>query len=142
MICADSSVAAKWFFAEEHAAQASALLHDALGAAEPLVAPLLLPSEVANVIRQRMRQGELDRAAARAVLARFLAIPISLQAPPTLYDRALVLADEYNLPAVYDAHYVALAELLGATLWTADQRLLRTLGGRLPFVRWLADYGT
>ena len=142
MICVDSSVAAKWFFAEEHSAQASALLSTALGAAEPIIAPPLLPSEVTNVIRQRLRQGELDRAAARAVLARFLAIPIALQAPETLYDHALVLADEYNLPAVYDAHYVALAELLGATFWTADQRLLRALGGRIPFVRWIADYGT
>lgn len=142
MICADSSVAAKWFFAEEHSALASALLRTALGAAEPIIAPPLLPSEVANVIRQRMRQGTLDRAQARAVLARFLAIPIALQAPAALYDRALVLADEHGLPAVYDAHYVALAELLGATLWTADQRLLRALSGRLPFVRWIADYGS
>jgi predicted nucleic acid-binding protein len=141
MICPDSSVAAKWFFAEEHAAQASALLRTALDGEEPLIAPPLLPSEVANVIRQRLRQGELDRTAARGVLARFLAIPIALQAPETLYDRALVLADEYNLPAAYDAHYVALAELLGATLWTADQRLMRALGGRLPYVRWIADYG-
>lgn len=141
MICADSSVAVKWFFAEEHSAQASALLRDALGAVEPLIAPPLLPSEVANVIRQRLRQGELAREVARTILARFLAIPIRLQAPETIYDRALMLADEYNLPAVYDAHYVALAELLGATLWTADQRLLRALGGRLPFVRWIGDYG-
>jgi predicted nucleic acid-binding protein len=79
---------------------------------------------------------------ARALLAQFLALPIRLQAPETRYDRALVLADEHKLPAVYDAHYVALAELLGATLWTADQRLLRALGGRLPFVRWIGAYGT
>lgn len=142
MICVDTSVAAKWFFAEEHSAQASGLLRTALGAAEPIVAPPLLPSEVANVIRQRMRRGQLDRAGARAVLARFLAIPIALRAPETLYDRALMLADDYHLPAVYDTHYVVPAELLGATLWTADQRLLHTLGGRLPFVRGIADYGT
>jgi len=140
MICPDSSVAAKWLFAEEHSAQASALLRTALTAAEPIIAPPLLSSEVTNLIRQRMRQGELERAAARAVLARFLAIPISFQTPEMLYDRALVLADELNLPAVYAAHYVALAELLGATLWTADRRLLRALGGQLPFVRWIADY--
>ena len=64
-----------------------------------------------------------------------------MQAPETLYDRALVLADQYRLPAVYDAHYVALSELLNATLWTADRRLLRALGGRLPYVHWIADYG-
>ena len=141
MICADSSVAAKWSFVEEHSFQARALLRDALAQQDPIVAPPLLPSEVANVIRQRMRQGQVQLDEARALLAQFLALPISLQAPETLYERALVLADEHNLPAIYDAHYVALAELLGATLWTADRRLLRALGGRLPFVRWIAEYG-
>jgi len=141
MICADSSVAAKWSFVEEHSLQARALLRDALAQQDPIVAPPLLPSEVANVIRQRMRQGQVQLDEARALLAQFLALPISLQAPEALYERALVLADEHNLPAVYDAHYVALAELLGATLWTADRQLLRALGGRLPFVRWIAEYG-
>jgi predicted nucleic acid-binding protein len=139
MICVDSSVAVKWSFVEEHSRQARALLRAALEQSEPIIAPPLLPSEVANVIRQRIRQGQLDRAAARAVLAQFLAIPISLQAPATLYESALVLADEYNLPAVYDAHYVALAEMLGAVFWTADQRLLRALGRQLSFVRWIGE---
>jgi len=142
MICTDASVAAKWVFAEEHTAQARALLREALAQQEPLVAPPLLPSEVANVIRQRLRQGQVRLDEARALLAQLLALSIRLQAPETLDDRALVLADEHHLPAIYDAHYVALAELLGATLWTADRRLLRALGGRLPFVRWIGDYGT
>jgi predicted nucleic acid-binding protein len=30
---------------------------------------------------------------------------------------------------VYDAAYVAVAELRGARLWTADRRLLRSLAG-------------
>ena len=47
---------------------------------------------------------------ARALLAQFLALPISPRAPETSSDRALVLADQHNLPAVYDACYVALAE--------------------------------
>lgn len=141
MICVDSSVAAKWAFVEEHSVQARALLRDALEHRERIVAPPLLPSEVANVIRQRLRQGHLDLGEARALLAQVLAVPISVQTVETLYDRALVLADEFGLPAIYDAHYVALADLLGATLWTADQRLPRELGGRLSFVRWIADYG-
>ncbi len=108
MICADSSVAAKWAFVEEHSSQARALLRDVLQQQEVIVAPPLLPSEV--------------------------------QAPEMLYDRALVLADEYALPAVYDAISIALAELGGADQWTGDQRLLHTLGGRLPFVRSIAAY--
>lgn len=142
MICVDASVAAKWSLVEEHSGQARDLLRDALTQQEPIIAPPLLPSEVANVIRQRLRQGQVHLDEARALLALFLALPIRLQAPATLYDRALVLANEHNLPTVYDAQYIALAELLGVTLWTADQRLLRALGGKLPFVRWIAEYGS
>ena len=140
MIAVDASVAAQWLFAEEHSTQADELLRAALQRAEPLVTPPLLPIEVANIIRQRLRRRQLQLGAARTLLAQFLAVPISLQVPQGLYDRALVLADEYALPAIYDAHYVALAELLKVELWTADQRLLRTLGNRLPLVRWIADY--
>ena len=140
MICVDASVAGKWLFLEAHSTQADALLRSALEQSEPIVAPPLLPSEVANIVRQRQRQGQLELSDARALLAQYLAVPIAYEAPDALYDHALVVADRHDLSAIYDAQYVALAELLGATLWTADRRLLRSLRGSLTFVRWLADY--
>jgi predicted nucleic acid-binding protein len=140
MICVDSSVAAKWFFTEEHSEQADGLLQATLSAREPIVAPPLLSTEVMNILRQRQRGGTLTLPEAQAVLARFLAVPISLRSPRRVYSRVLELADQYDLPAVYDAHYVALAELLGAMFWTADQRLLRAIGTTLPFVRWIGGY--
>ncbi|HEV2108093.1 MAG TPA: type II toxin-antitoxin system VapC family toxin, partial [Thermomicrobiales bacterium] len=57
----------------------------------------------------------------------------------TLYHRALAIANAHNLPAVYDAHYITVAELRGATLWTADHRLLHALGDAF-FVQSIADY--
>jgi predicted nucleic acid-binding protein len=60
--------------------------------------------------------------------------------PSALYRQALVIADTHQLPAVYDAHYVALAQFLGCALWTDDRRLLRLLDGQLPFVRWIGDF--
>jgi predicted nucleic acid-binding protein len=141
VICVDSSVAAKWLFAEEHSAEADELLRTALEQQEPIVAPPLLPAEVTNIIRQRLRQAQLRLDEGRELLVQFMALPIAFQPPQMLYDRVLVLTDQYNLPAVYDANYLALAEMLGATLWTADQRLLPALGGRLAFVRSIADYG-
>lgn len=140
MICVDASVAAKWIFPEEHSERASGLLRKALDEGESVIAPPLLPVEVSNIIRQRMRRGILDREGARTILSQFLDIPIALQAPQTLHERALLIAVDHELPAVYDAHYIALAELFGATLWSADQRLIRTLNGRLPFVRSIADW--
>jgi predicted nucleic acid-binding protein len=57
-----------------------------------------------------------------------------------LHERALEIAHHYDLSAAYDAHYVALAEALTATLWTNDQDLLRDLATDFPFVRSISDY--
>jgi predicted nucleic acid-binding protein len=143
MICVDASVAAKWILADEdYAIQADALYMATVDAFEPIVAPPLLPIEVTNILRRRLRaQPPLPRSEAIRLLEHFLALPaLTLTAPEGLYRRALELADDHGLPAAYDAHYVALAEYFGCQLWTADERLLRQLGGRLPFVRWIGDY--
>jgi predicted nucleic acid-binding protein len=55
---------------------------------------------------------------------------------------ALDFADTYGLPAAYDAHYLALADLLDCEFWTDDRRLLQRVGRDLPFVRWLGDFDT
>ena|GEM_PF-3721782 len=59
MICVDASVAAKWLFPEEYSAQALSLVNHAAAAKERIIAPALLPIEITNIIRQRMRQGTL-----------------------------------------------------------------------------------
>ena len=141
MIVVDASVAAKWIFTEEYSAQARALLRATLQAAERITAPPPLPVEVTNIIRQRMRQETLSISEAQERLAAFLTVPLTLRAPRTLYRRALALAAQYDLSATYDAHYVALAQVLDCILWTDDQRLLRALGGHLSFVHRIADYG-
>lgn len=140
MICVDASVAVKWILDEDYAAQARLLLGAAVNQPEPMIAPTLLAGEVANTLRQRQRRGLATLAEARSLLADFLGLPVALYAPVEMYDRALVLADEYGLAAAYDACYVALAEAFGAIFWTADERLLRALRGRLSFVRWIGDY--
>jgi predicted nucleic acid-binding protein len=140
MICIDASVAAKWLFPEEHSVEAVGLLQQALQEAEPIMAPSLLQIEVANIIRQQMRRGIVDLDSARALLAAFLQVPIAILAPRDLHDRALVVSNELNLPATYDAYYIALAEQYSAILWTADQRLLRSLRGTRPFVRDIAAW--
>lgn len=141
MICADASLGAKWLFPEEqHAQRALALLRDTLARGERIIAPPFLAAEVTNIIRQRMRRDGVSLARARELLGQFLALPIAFSAPPAIYDEALTIADTYALPAAYDAHYIALARATGCTFWTDDQRLLRGLAGRLPFVRWIGEY--
>lgn len=140
MICVDASLVAKWLFPEEHSERALALVAASVQAGRRIVAPTLLPIEVTNIIRQRVLREGLNLSEATRLLEQYYAFSITISAPETLSERALALADAHNLPAVYDAHYVALAQLLGCELWTSDRRLLRALGGKLPFVKWIGDW--
>ena len=71
---------------------------------------------------------------ARERLQVFLAYQVQFVAPADLYERSLLLADAQNLRAVYDAQYLALAEIEGCECWTADDRLLRSLQFGRPTV--------
>jgi predicted nucleic acid-binding protein len=87
---------------------------------EDLAAPDLIDVETVAVVRKRWIAGDVtDRRFSAAIddledldLARYPALP--------LMRRAFELRDNVT---VYDAAYVALAERLGCTLLTADQRL-------------------
>ncbi|TAK33918.1 MAG: PIN domain-containing protein [Chloroflexota bacterium] len=140
MICVDASVAAKWILPEERSEHALALLRETSRAGGWIVAPPLLPIEIANVIRRRMLRQCLSIDDARQLLSEFSDFMLHVISPSDLSEQALILADAHKLPAVYDAHYVALASLLGCDLWTDDRRLVRTLSGSLPYVRWIGGY--
>lgn len=140
MICVDASVAVKWIIDEEFSGQALALVRRADRAAERIVAPALMPFEVGTIIRKQMRREGMTLAAAESLFARFLKSPIEHWSSHELHHEALRIADRYDLPAIYDAHYVALAASLDCDLWTADLRLHRNVGTKLPFVRWIGDY--
>jgi predicted nucleic acid-binding protein len=141
MICVDASVAVKWILPEELSDQARALYRAHLRAREPIVAPTLLLYEVTNIVRQQLRARRVPSlVAAGRLLDDFLAFAIDFHDPPALHKQALAIADAFDLPAAYDAHYLALAEDFDCEFWTNDQRLLRRVGRSLPYVRWLGDY--
>jgi predicted nucleic acid-binding protein len=99
-----------------------------------LAAPTLLPYEVANALYRYQRLGYLSTSAVQLAFKAALALPLELHGEPDLHCRALELANRFALPAVYDAHYLALAELLEGEFWTADGGLARAVGASLPWV--------
>jgi len=109
-----SAVAAVAFFEAEADAVRSAL------AGADLVAPHLLPFELTNIARNKVRR----RPDAAPVLAEQLRTALAL--PVTLYDvnhlEVLALAAAQDLTA-YDASYLWLARRLGAKLVTLDRDL-------------------
>jgi len=56
-----------------------------------------------------------------------------------LQPRALSIATRFKRPKAYDAQYLAVADLLGCELWTADRRLASAVAGELPWVRYVGD---
>lgn len=88
-----------------------------------IIAPTLFCYEITNVFhRMRLACLILDSEAEQA-LTDALDLPITLYGDRQLHQQALSLAKQYNLPATYDSHYLALAERFNADFYTADKRL-------------------
>jgi predicted nucleic acid-binding protein len=116
----DASVAIKWVVAEPGTKEALALL------GSRLFAPALLQAECANILWKKVRRGELSAAEA-GLAARLLAnFGIEFLSPDPEMARVLELAMALDHPA-YDCVYLAAAEKLGASLVTADERLVRAV---------------
>jgi predicted nucleic acid-binding protein len=91
--------------------------------------------EVANALHRYVAQGAIlaDEAAAELDVVLELGIIWFGDAEP--HRQALRVPQEQRLPAVHDAHYLALAERLGAERWTSDWRLAQAVGAARPRVR-------
>ena len=100
-----------------------------------IAAPTLVFYEVANALYRYQRARMMSSSAVRLALKAAQALPLRLYGEPELHTRALDLAERFSLPAAYDAHYLALADWLGAEFWTADLRLARVVQDELPWVR-------
>lgn len=123
-IVVDASVAIKWFVEEVDADRARALWERGAG----LVAPDLLVPEVCSALWRKVRLGQVLRGQAEEASSRLKTALPDLRPTATLATRAITLAIELDHP-VYDCFYLALAELEGNAVVTADDRLLRRLSG-------------
>lgn len=139
MVVFDASTVGPLLFPEPHTPNAYALLRNVTVRHMRIMAPYLISVEVTNIVRKRMRRDRLTLTEATQRLNNFLALPIESVEPVGLHHRALALTEAYSLGA-HDAHYVALAEMYGCDLWVDDERMLRAIGGRLPFVKSIAGY--
>ena len=94
---------------------------------EALVAPEVVDLEVLSVIRRQLLAGHLPARRAALAIVDLMDLPVRRIAHRRLLPRCWELRQ--NLTG-YDAAYVALAELLGSVLITADARLAKAPGLR------------
>lgn len=133
-VCIDASLVVRLLIGPEDASL-GLLFEGWRQAGAAFVAPTLLRYEVTNAIHRTAQAGQIGRIAALKALSTALDMPISLYADAHVHRDAFAFAARFNLPAAYDAHYLALADRLGVEFWTADRRLANTVASALPWVR-------
>lgn len=85
-----------------------------------LVAPELIDLETTSVVRRHLQAGQLDARRAELALTDLVELPLRRAPHRPLLARCWELREAAT---VYDAAYIALAELLDVVLVTADARL-------------------
>ena len=122
MIVIDASAAVEWLL---HSAAGRRIEARIYSTGLDLHAPHLIDLEVVNSLRRLVSQNVVSAFRAEEALSDLLALRLFRHRHSASILRIWQL--RHNLSA-YDAAYVALAELLGATLITRDSRLASTPG--------------
>ena len=135
----DSSVAAKWLFAEPDSDRAETLLQAADAETVKLISPDILTAEIGNAIWKRVNRHDLDGKSAIEAADYFEGICPLLYPSRDLWRPALRLAIAYGHP-LYDCLYLALAEELPSELVTADGRFYAVFARDFPRLRVLRDW--
>jgi predicted nucleic acid-binding protein len=140
-ICVDASLAVKVVVTEWDSDKADALFDQWANEGKQLIAPVFFEVETDSILRQKAAvRKELTPEQAGAAFGKLRALPIQQVSEPAQRKRAWEIATDFGLTTVYDATYLALAELRGCEFWTADERLFNAVKDKFSFVKWLGLY--
>lgn len=139
MLVIDASIAVKVVLNEDGSELARELWGRWTGEGERLVGPPNFRPEAVSAIRKAVYQRSLSAEDGERVLQVFQGLPVAIEEPPLLYQLALTLSARLNRSNVYDACYLALAEIEGCEFWTADGRLVRAARAIAPGIRLLSE---
>ncbi len=134
----DASVGAKWFFSETGEEAASYLLQCLQRRKMKLIVPDFFYIEIGNVCRNRVRKKEINSSAALAIMDHVAQFPIARYPDGDLWDVAFENAIQFDI-SVYDALYIALAEIYTVPLITADEVLVKICKNRFDFILSLSE---
>jgi predicted nucleic acid-binding protein len=96
--------------------------------------PSLLHYEIIAVSRKAVHQGRISQELGWIARDQLLTYPVILHFDRALLRRGYEIAEEFNRPTAYDAQYLALAERLSCSFWTADERLFNAVSSKLSSI--------
>lgn len=133
--CIDTSVWIPYLIPETLQPQARSLIVPLLTSNVRLVAPVFVWVEVGSVLRKKVRLGAITSAQAEGFYDDFCQMPVDYLDSDTIRVKTWTIAKQFSLATLYDAAFLAVAELEEAEFWTADQSLLNTLTPRPAYVK-------
>ncbi len=134
MICIDASFIVRYFTSSSTESIYQQYWSQWQTKGYDLIAPTLIIYEVCNAFHRASVAQQITQEEAEQFLERALNLGLRFSGDAELHRQALKIAQRYNLPATYDAHYLALAERLGIEFWTADRRLFNAVQSSLSWV--------
>ncbi len=134
----DSSVALKWVLAEIDSGKATRLRDDYKNAVNDLISPDIFTPEVANGLASAERQRRIGPGEAAQFLRDILRTAPLIHPTPPLLTRAIEIS-LFTRQSVYDCIYLALAEVQGCEMVSADDVFVRKLRSAYPYLIRLAD---
>ena len=138
--CVDASLVTRWLVPEDFSEQALNLLASWMRAKTELFAPTLLLYEVTATLRFLVSQKVLTEESGYEAFLHLRKLRIRLTSRAAIFPLAWNLARDLKRPTTYDTTYLALAQLLGCELWTADRKFHNAVGAKAPQVKWIGDY--
>jgi len=136
----DANVVAKLYLKDEQYTDKADLLFSRFKRGEiHLLAPRLITYEVPAAVKRGVVRMKADEETWRTAIYSFESLGLLIIDDSDAKYEAMRLAIKYGR-SYYDALYLLLAEDLGCPLITADDKLFRTLHGRVSYLVSLASY--
>ncbi len=145
-ICLDSSVVIKVLVPEEMSTKAAELMQRILRREQLIVLPSFAWAEIGSILRKKFLRKELKAAESDTLWLEFTKFPgIVYLENDLIIDRSWTISKNFNLPTLYDAAFLAVAEIVSETtgslceFWTADEKLMGTVTTRKKYVKLLRE---
>jgi predicted nucleic acid-binding protein len=141
-VCVDASVAVKLFLAESGSETARGLWETWLDNGTTIWVPAVFHWEAAHAVRGAMNRGACDGETAFEAILGITELPVSVL--PETHRSLSITWERFIAPfgyqvSAYDAAYLAVGAATNSVLWTADERLVRTVESELSWVRSLSE---